>query len=77
MSSVKEVRLMARHRLNQEASVEKQVSHLAARFRDEQTPMAGGAMSRSVPAPTIGLMVRANRVVRADRQPIERTSQNA
>lgn len=65
------------HGLYEEASVEKQVPHLATRFCNEQAAVAGGAVGRPVPASTIGIMVCTNWVVRADQQPIESASQNS
>jgi hypothetical protein len=66
VSLIKEVRLMMRHSPNQEASVEEQVPHLAARFRDEQASMASGPVGCPIAASTVGLMVCTHRVVRAD-----------
>ena len=68
---------MTCHCLNQEAPVEEQIPHLAARFRNEQAPVAGSTVGCPVSTAAIRLMVGTNRVIRADHQPIERTSQNA
>ncbi len=61
--SLKETGQIIRHRWHQETSVEEKVSHLAARFSDQQTAVARGAVGCSIAAPIVWFMIGTNWVI--------------
>ena len=61
--SLKEAGQIIRHRWHQETAVEEEVSHLAARFGDQQTAMARGAVCCSIAAPIVWFMIGTNWVI--------------
>ena len=63
LQSREEAGQIIRHRWHQEAAVKEKVSHLAARFGDQQAAMARGAMGCSVAAPIVWFMIGTNWVI--------------
>jgi hypothetical protein len=70
------MRVAFRHCRHEQVAVEKQIAHLAARFGDKKTAVAGSAVGGAVAAAVIRLVVRADRIVGAYRGAIKRTPQN-
>jgi hypothetical protein len=54
------------HRRHEQIAVEKQIAHLAAGLGDQQATVACCAVGGAIAAAIIGLVVGANRIVRAD-----------
>ena len=69
--SLEEMRRNFRHRRNEQAPVQKQVSHFAAGFSNEQTSVASGAVGRAISAAIIRLMIRADWIVRTNSKAIQ------
>ena len=69
--------LLRRHRLDEQAAVEEQVAGLATRLGNEQAAVTGGTVKRTVVRGRRWLMVRADRVVRADLKAPQRRADDA
>jgi hypothetical protein len=62
-SSREEAGQIVRHRWHQETAIEEEVSHLAARFGDQQAAMARGAVGCAIAAPVVWFVIGANGVI--------------
>ena len=63
-----EARQVIRHGWNEQAAIQKQVPHFAACFSIKEASMAGRSVGRTITAPVVRFMIRANWIVRANPQ---------
>ncbi len=68
--------LIVRHCRDQQAPVEEQVPHFAARLSDEEAAVACSAMGCPIAALVVRLVICTNRVIRADPQPLHGVAEN-